>query len=95
MPRCLTVLFAEKEIHDWVAHPVQSSMAIQRAQGEFLAFLGAEMRLLLGDIPKGIRTARSASGRTVVTRECTIMTHPDTALSYRCTVMTLRPDAAL
>jgi hypothetical protein len=65
-------------------------MAIQRARGEFLAFLGAEMRPLLGDVPKGVRTARSASGRTVATRECTVMTHPDTASSYRCTVMTLR-----
>jgi hypothetical protein len=83
---CLTILFPEKEIHNWVAHPVQSGIAVQRAQGEFLTFLGAEMRPLLGDIPKGIRTARSASGHTV-------MTHPDTALSYRHTVMMLCPDA--
>jgi hypothetical protein len=33
-PCCLTILFPEKEIHDWVAHLVQSSTAIQRAQGE-------------------------------------------------------------
>jgi hypothetical protein len=69
-------------------------MAIQRAQGEFLAFLGAEMRPLLGDVPKGVRTARSVSGHTIATHGCTIMTHPDTALSYWRTVMTLRPDTA-
>jgi hypothetical protein len=104
-PCCLTVLFPEKEIHNWVAHLVQSGIAVQRAQGEFLAFLGAEMRPLLGDVPKGIRTARSASGHTVTMRECTVMMHPDTALSYRCTVMmppssslrvlTLHPDATI
>jgi hypothetical protein len=93
-PRRLAVLFPEKEIHDWVAHPVQSGIAVQRARGEFLAFLGAEMRPLLGNVPKGVRTARSVSGRTVATRECTVMTHPDTASSYRRTVMTLRPDTA-
>jgi hypothetical protein len=54
-------------------------MAVQRTRGEFLAFLGAEMRPLLGDVPKGVRTARSVSGHTVATRECTVMTHPDTA----------------
>jgi hypothetical protein len=91
----LAVLFPEKEIHNWVAHPVQSGRAVQRAQGEFLAFLGAEMRPLLGDVPKGVRMARSASGHTVVMRECTVMTHPDTASSYRHTVMTLHPDSAL
>jgi hypothetical protein len=63
------------------------------------------MRPLLDDVPKGIRTARSVSGRTVAMRECTVMTHPDTALSYRHTVMTLhrlegavltlRPDATV
>jgi hypothetical protein len=53
------------------------------------------MRPLLGDIPKGVRTARSASGHTVTTHECTVMMHPDTASSYRRTVMTLRPDAII
>jgi hypothetical protein len=28
-------------------------------------------------------------------RECTAMTHPDTASSYRRTVMTLHPDATI
>jgi hypothetical protein len=51
------------------------------------------MRPLLGDIPKGVRMARSVSGCTVAMCECTVMTHPDTASSYRCTVMTLHPDA--
>jgi hypothetical protein len=57
-------------------------MAVQRAWGEFLTFLGAEMRPLLGNVPKGVRTARSVSGHTVVTRECTIMMHPDTAVIF-------------
>jgi hypothetical protein len=88
----LTILFTEKEIHNWVAHLVQSGIAVQRAQGEFLGFLGAEMRPLLGNVPKGVRTARLVSGHTVAMCECTVMTHPDTALSYRCTVMMLCPD---
>jgi hypothetical protein len=73
-PRRLAVLFPEKAIPDWVARPVQSSTAVQRARGEFLAFWGAEMRPLLCDVPMGVRTARSPSrpsscGRTVVTQQ--------------------------
>jgi hypothetical protein len=105
-PRRLAVLFPEKAIPDWVARPVQSSTAVQRARGEFLAFWGAEMRPLLCDVPMGVRTARSPSrpsscGRTVVTqrrrlsRRCVpyrVGTRPASSVWYALTAdLTGRP----
>jgi hypothetical protein len=74
-PRRLAVLFPDKEIPDWVAHPVQSGTAAQRAPGGGISriFWGRNEALMC-DIPTGVRAARSLLRRTVATRGCTGVT---------------------